>query len=296
LGDKTTNGIKMLTKELIENRIKNFWGYGSLDAPVWFVGMEEGLADTKGLELEDRFIATDGMATVDIRKGMKNLPTHMKFFSGTNSPIQSTWKYPIWLFLYIATGKKPTKEEIRDYQVYNLGDIELRETACIELMPLPSRKASEETWLYSGYGIDGLESRAEYLKKYKPQRVRELKRLIEEHKPKIIIFYSIGYLEDWTEIIGKKPEEITRQMYYTKNSERGFIVIPQGASFGMSYDRLAEFLDKVKKKEEKEPKLVYEYSANLPEEERQRCLDKAYDILFTAGMRMINAEKEKNKE
>ena len=32
----------MITQKLIKRRIENFWGYGSFEAPVWFVGMEEG--------------------------------------------------------------------------------------------------------------------------------------------------------------------------------------------------------------------------------------------------------------
>jgi hypothetical protein len=42
--------------DLIIERIKNFWGYGSFSAPVWFVGMEEGLnPDIDVQELNLRF-------------------------------------------------------------------------------------------------------------------------------------------------------------------------------------------------------------------------------------------------
>jgi hypothetical protein len=29
-------------KVLIRERIKSFWGYGNLNSPYWFIGMEEG--------------------------------------------------------------------------------------------------------------------------------------------------------------------------------------------------------------------------------------------------------------
>ena len=47
----------MINKELIQNRIDNFWGYGSLDAPVWFIGIEERFDKEKfGVEmLEEQF-------------------------------------------------------------------------------------------------------------------------------------------------------------------------------------------------------------------------------------------------
>ena len=50
--NKNTRIGKMLTSDILQDRIKNFWGYGSLDAKVWFVGMEEGLGPTVDTELE----------------------------------------------------------------------------------------------------------------------------------------------------------------------------------------------------------------------------------------------------
>jgi len=55
----------MITAELVERRIANFWGYGSFGSPAWFVGMEEGLGPET--EIEERFRAADGKATIDRR-------------------------------------------------------------------------------------------------------------------------------------------------------------------------------------------------------------------------------------
>lgn len=238
----------MISSDLINDRIKNFWGYGSLNAPVWYVGMEEGLGpttDTK--ELDIRFKAADGKATVDMRKDMSHLVGHMKWFK-KDSPIQATWKYPIALYLYLKNHKIPSQQEIREHQGLILGDKAKKESTTIELMPLPSQKAHESTWLYKKYDVPGLNSRKEYLYTYKPKRVKELKNLIEKYSPKLVIFYSIGYLPEWTEIIGQKPKEITRQMYFAQKGETSFCILPQGASFGMSYKRLYEFADKINKR------------------------------------------------
>lgn len=241
----------MLTSNLIQNRIKNFWGYGSLNAPVWYVGMEEGLGPTTDTEeLEIRFKAADGKITVDMRKDMAHLVGHMKWFQ-KNSPIQATWKYPIALYLYLKNHRIPTKEDIREHQGLILGDKEKKESTTIELMPLPSQKAHESTWLYKKYGVIGLDTRKEYLNTYKPKRVKELKNLIEKYSPKLVIFYSIEYLPEWTEIIGQKPKEITKQMYYIQKEETNFCILPQGASFGMSYKRLYEYADKINKRSSK---------------------------------------------
>lgn len=62
-------------KVLTENRLKNFWGYGNLDATTWFIGMEEGLG--KGAPyLMERFLAADGKATVDMRHDMQAVEDH----------------------------------------------------------------------------------------------------------------------------------------------------------------------------------------------------------------------------
>ena len=103
-------------KYLIEERIKNFWGYGSLEATTWFVGMEEGLdANATKEQLIARFKSAHGKATVDMRRDMQEVKDHIRWFH-SDSDIQPSWKYLIALYLYIKHKKKPTKEEIRKYQ------------------------------------------------------------------------------------------------------------------------------------------------------------------------------------
>lgn len=235
-----------LTADLIQRRIDNFWGYGSLDAPVWFVGMEEGLNPTIDVaELGMRFRSADGKATVDMRRDMSALVSHMRWFC-PGAPIQSTWKYPIALHLFLKNGKIPDKEEIRDHQARVLSDSVLKETSTVELMPLPSQKAHESTWLYAKYGVLDLASREEYLTTFKEERVKKLKGLLARYKPKIVIFYSVSYLAEWIEIIGSRPELVTPQMYFAKNGGTSFCVIPQG--HGMSYERLYEYANLILEK------------------------------------------------
>lgn len=236
----------MIDSNLLTNRIKNFFGYGGLDSTVWFVGMEEGLnPDVDVKELELRLKCAFGKTTVDMRKDMFSLKGHMKWFK-KDSPIQATWKYPIALYLYLKNNRIPTSEEIREHQGLILGDKEKKESTTIELMPLPSQKAHESTWLYSKYNVPGLNSRNEYIERYKPERVKKLKKLIKKYHPKLVIFYSIGYLQEWTEIIGQEPIKITNQMYFIKKENTNFCILPQGASFGMSYKRLYEYGEKIR--------------------------------------------------
>lgn len=233
-------------KVLTENRLKNFWGYGNLDASTWFIGMEEGLSDGAPYLME-RFKAADGKATADMRCDMETVTDHIQWFQ-PNAPIQSTWKYPIALYLYLKNGVAPTTEEIRAYQALRLGDSELKETAAIELMPLPATKADESTWIYGNLGISYLSSRAEYLKTSKPERVSKLRELIHTHRPSLVIMYSLTYLPDWMEVISKKPLALTKGMYFAEADGTAYLIIPQSASFGMSYARLYEFAQMVRKR------------------------------------------------
>ncbi len=230
-------------KKLVSNRLKNFWGYGSLKSPTWFIGMEEGLGD--GIDhLKKRFISADGKMTVDMRRDMQEVPDHIRWFRG-NPSIQSTWKYNIALYLYLRNSRIPSTDEIRAYQALRLGDNEIKETAAIELMPLPATKANQNSWIYGNLGIIGLSTRTEYLKIYKSERVRTLRKLFDQYEPKLAIFYSLTYLPDWKEVIGASPKEITEGMYFSRTNKTICLIIPQGASFGMSYARIYEFVNKV---------------------------------------------------
>ena len=53
-----------ISKEIIENRINNFLGYGNINSKIWFFSIEEG---TKGnlQALEERFRATRDKSILD---------------------------------------------------------------------------------------------------------------------------------------------------------------------------------------------------------------------------------------
>jgi hypothetical protein len=245
----------MITSDLIERRINNFWGYGSLDAPVWLVGMEEGLGDTDNEELEARFRATNGKTTVDIRLDMKNVPGHMKWFQPQAQP-QFTWKYPIALYLYMKDGNPPSPTEILTCQIHSFGDVDLKQTAVLELMPLPEgSKGSPDTWRYHDY-VD----RKTYLGRvYKNNRANQLKNMIEKYRPQLVILYSLTLRPQWSIIIGAPVEEgeVTYGMYFFNQTNRAaFCVIPHSNQRAnpersiprMSYERLYEYAALIKPK------------------------------------------------
>jgi hypothetical protein len=230
----------MITSDVVHRRINDFWGYCTFDAPVWFVGMEEGLGDEK--DLEERFRAADGKTTIDIRKDMTRVPLHKMYFQPPKPPIQPTWKYPITLYLYLKNGRAPSLEEIRKHQLDVLGDVARKETHVIELMPLPARSTAASDWPYQNC----VGTRQQYLAKYKLARVRQLRTIVATHPPRLVIFHSLTYLTDWECVIGLPPTEVTPQMYFASANETSYYVIPYANSRGMSYKRLYQFAERVR--------------------------------------------------
>lgn len=223
----------MLTAEIIERRLHTFWGYGSLQAPTWFVGMEEG----GGEDLAERFAVTDGHRMVDIRNGMKGMTGHLEFYTGDNPKIQSTLAYPIRLFLCLKNGRPPSREDVRHFQRYNFGDVENCKSASLELSSLPARSTSAKDWKFG--------SRQEYLDKHLPRRTTELSNMVAEHEPRVVIFYSTGYMKYWLEVIGStKVEEVEKQMYYAHRDGTHFFIIPQN-HHGMTHIRIHDFAKQI---------------------------------------------------
>jgi hypothetical protein len=204
----------------------------------------------------------------DIRLEMVPLSGHMRWFRRPY-PIQQTWKYPIALYLDLVNGKRPTLEDIREHQRSALGDSDLKQTTAIELMPLPSNKADELTWLYGDYASIGLRTRKQYLQTYKPERIQKLAVLIETYKPNLVIFYGVGLLDDWRATAGIQLSTITRQMYFGENCYTSFCAIPQTQSRGMSFDRLFEYADLIRERVAIAPPRL-RGASNLPNHEPTR--------------------------
>jgi len=218
------------TALLILKRLKNFWGYGNLKGPIWFVGMEEGLGDDEGFPLK-RFEATDGKAVVDITSNTS--ADHQNLFK-EGAKTQPTWRPLIFILLYQKLGRIPTIAEIRDFQINQFGRT-ASPHAILELMPLPAKSTKKADWIYQDVPLIGLTHREEYLATYLPERVQALKLLIEKHQPKLVLFYSRSYLNEWQSIISKKLKEvIPDKLHMVKVDKTIYVVTPHPTSRGLS--------------------------------------------------------------
>ena len=200
-----------------------FYGYGNLNAKFWFIGMEEGGGNDID-ELHKRISAwnengqrlLEDVVSYHVRIGMPHF-----FEINGNEPvrIQRTWGQLIRILL-LAKNENATTENVRDYQRYSLGrDDDHSETCLMELMPLPSPNINN--WIYGQ--LQGIETRAEYFNNISPLRIKKLKKLIDEHPGKIILFYGKSYIDRWRHIIGSDLKVDNGFMWFKKNSL--FIVI-----------------------------------------------------------------------
>ena len=250
--------------DLILRRIGKFFGYGSLKAPVWIVGMEEGFTGHLE-ELEMRFKSADGKITIDTKDDMLNVKDHVRFHQD-GAPIQPYFKFPICLYLALTIEnfnklpKEELREKIREYQINKLSRMK-EDTASLELMPLPVNKINEKEWskLYSQFGILELQTKKIYLEKFKPDRERKLKELINEHKPSLVIFNSGSeeYKVARQQIAPCHFQEITRGMYACHQDGATYCILPQrikkkpgykpaNQEAGLSYERVIDFALKIK--------------------------------------------------
>lgn len=220
----------MITKELIEERINTFWGYGNLKSDIWFVGMEEGFNGSLN-DLEDRFQRTHGKKVIDIQDDMIGVDDHTKWFS-PNSNIQQTWGKLILVLLFQRNGDIVSKETIKQYQRNNFG--RLTSDHCIlELLPLPSRSTNKKDWMYEQFHIEYLKDRRTYLHEIVPRRLTLFRKLLLQYNPKIVIFFSLSYLDYWKILINEDLQK-NGLIYQTRNVSPNFFVIPHPTAYGLS--------------------------------------------------------------
>lgn len=230
--------------DLIRSRINNFWGYGNLSGDVWFVGMEEGYNEDNEV-LAKRLRATAGGEVFDIYEDLRVDPGHVYWFED-GAPTQPTYRKLIYILLYLRSGKEPTLEEIREYQINKFGR-KSGDHAVLELMPLPCKSIRKADWIYEAFGIEGLSSRKEYLATYKPMRVERLRALIQKHKPKLVIFYSRVYGVDW-QLVAAAPfsEVIPGKLSIAKDDSTIYAIVPHSIAHGLSSSDWRDIAEEIK--------------------------------------------------
>jgi len=221
----------MLDNFLLQNFVKDFYGYGNYSAPFWFIGMEEGGGGSLD-EISQRLTAWDarGRRELEDVAGYHHAIGITRFW---DEPVrlQSTWNRLIRIVIS-AKGHEPSSQEVKDYQRDYLGR-ENAETCLLELMPLPSPNASN--WLYNEISsLSYLANRQSYVKEVAPLRIKHIRSKIAGFSPLLVLFYGLGYLDYWQEIAGisLEPQKIDR-VYGSKVGNTLFVAAKHPAARGI---------------------------------------------------------------
>ena len=123
---------KALTDTELDHLL-NFVGYGSLNASVWFAGMEEAGGGEDNIRSRLNFRQVE-----DCAEAHKTLGITKHHFG--KKTIQRTWRGMCYVMLRLE-GKEPDTESIRNYQADYLGRFHGSSLLC-ELMPIPKPNIS----------------------------------------------------------------------------------------------------------------------------------------------------------
>ena len=216
-----------ISKELIEDRINNFWGYGNLNSKYWFIAMEEGTGGNIK-ELTQRFIKTKGKSVLDCNKDMLDIPEHIKYYSGITPPLQSTTSKLIRVLLNILNDDKVDTEKIRNFQRDKFGRLDSNHCS-LEFMPLPV--PNTDSWIYKCVDIDYLSDRQSYNYKIMPKRIKLFHELISNYKPSAVIFSGLTYYDKWEQISNTSFTQIGNKISYSKSNNINFFIIPHPGSY-----------------------------------------------------------------
>lgn len=189
-------------------RLLKFIGYGTLNADVWFLGMEEAGGGYENLRQRLKFEEVEDCANAHRLLGIT------KHHEGKRI-IQPTWAVMCRIMLSLE-NQEVNAESVRNYQAEMLGRRDGR-TLLTELLPIP--KPNIKHWDY-GEIFPMFESREHYYETIKPERIEYLKNIIDTNKPKTVIGYGKEYWADYKRLFPKHSQyELVNSFEIAKNQD-----------------------------------------------------------------------------
>ena len=105
--------LAAFTEKEVEHLL-NFVGYGSADASVWFLGMEEAGGGEDNLRARLTFNSIEDLREAHLKLGLR------QFHDFKRPRIQRTWRGMSYVMLRL-NQEEPSRETIRKYQSTQLG-------------------------------------------------------------------------------------------------------------------------------------------------------------------------------
>lgn len=187
----------MLSSNLLTEYAERFVGFGSSEAKIWFIGIEEAGGHSEE-QVQSRLDAWIGHNKPEFADAPSFYPaSEQREWHGENAQPQATWTKLIRLLL-VARGRLVTSEALLEYQQRRWGKTGGREFLA-ELFPLPTPNTM--AWPYRDWSeLAWLESRARYQNHWMLSRALLLQQKIEQHHPKVVIFYASTMHRVWAMI------------------------------------------------------------------------------------------------
>lgn len=238
----------MSKTKLLEEFLMGFWGYGKLEAPIWFIGMEEGgeATDASLSKTLERWEAQNKRPTLDI--AAEHAEIDFKFFTGENPPLQPTWKKLIRAALsaFNEEGYSPKLDEMREYQRDIMGRLsgDRTDNAMCLLELLPLRSPTADKWNYdqipTASELSYLKSRDTYVEEVMPKRILKLSDLIATHKPKAVVFYGKKYSAHYKAIVGNEAMWTESEFLKSSNGNTYFYICEHPTARGATNELFHE--------------------------------------------------------
>jgi len=182
---KVLQGGGQVTEDQVLEMARRSYGFGSWDAPYWFIGPEQGQGKEENHELSRRakaWLQLDVDGLCDCRKFHDLI--EITEWHRDNPALQPTWR-PLMLLLMTFLQQSTDKESLRVYQRDKWGILN-GQTCVIELSGLPANnfKIQRQRELF------------------RQERMDTIRQRMRAHKPALVFMFGKGQRKQWEQIAG----------------------------------------------------------------------------------------------
>ena len=197
--------------------IESFVGYGRREAPIVFIGMEEGLA--KGDELDSELLLRSTYT--------QYMDLHASFGNELEAFLRNPGRRPTWIAMsaialaHLGTSD-PDYADCRKYMLSDLGRSNGK-TLLTELLPYPS--ANIDTWKY-----DRFTDRKAYANALLFNRLELLKAIVDAPGRELVVAYGKSYWDKYKLLFPTCQWSESGKFEYGRYRDARIVLAPHFAS------------------------------------------------------------------
>ncbi|GHN02712.1 hypothetical protein WSM22_42010 [Cytophagales bacterium WSM2-2] len=197
----------LIEDNALKHWIDHFYGYGSWDARIWFIGHEESGGDMPE-DVADKlnYFSKAHASATDVLCDLRELYRHVAFRAdgpkadlfdtlyehrfGSHALQHGLWKN---LIAFVHGYRNKKLPDLLTYQKNSLALSSKQSEALIQLFPLPS--PHNHAWYYSWLDqpqLGFLKSRTRYEQHLYLTRMQVILTKVKEYKPEIVLMYGMN--------------------------------------------------------------------------------------------------------